>query len=165
MAKKISNRPLSATPLKGIESHVIECNPQMFAMWLNDMVELLNYTNRVAIDLYNENLETRRQVECALVELETIKANIADNVQTVQTYEDRLKFIEGLFGGADGMLKNVEDKVDWLYERIPFPVADTPRHWKFAGGEITKLNMEDRGEYPADIYYPIKKLFDTKANK
>lgn len=162
---KISQRPLSATPLKGITTDTIKCNPEMFAMWLNDMVEVLNYTNKVAIDLYNENLETRKKVECAMIEINKIKQDITNNIQTVQTYEDRLAFIERQIGGSGGMMTVIEDKVNFLQDLIPMPIADIPKDWKLAGGSITKLNEEDRGPNPADIYYPIKKLFDTKANK
>lgn len=139
MGKRTIQRPLSYTPMKGFEAHVIQCNPEMFTAMLNDLVALLNYTNKVAIDNYNEMLETRKKVDCVMVELQAIKDSIKDNVHTVQSYEDRLKFLEGQLGGSGGMMNNLEAKITYLESLIPMPLADIPKTWKISGGDITKL--------------------------
>ena len=129
-----STKPISFTPLSGIDSNTIECNPQMFAMWLNDLVETFNYVHEILVGLHNENLETRRRLDCMAVDLEALKKEVHGEGKGIAQYESRIQFLERQLNGSSGMMSVVEAKVDDIINRLPGAIADLPADWRFAGG-------------------------------
>lgn len=134
-----NTKPISFTPLSGIDSNTIECNPQMFAMWLNDLVETFNYVHEILVGLHNENLETRRRLDCMAVDLEELKKEVHGEGKGLAQYESRIQFLERQLNGSSGMMSVVEAKVDDIINRLPGAIADLPADWRFAGGDITSL--------------------------
>lgn len=150
MAKTKSYRPISHTPIKGISTNTIQCNPEMFAMWLNDMAELLNYTNEISVGLHNEFLEVRKKLDCALVDIKELKELLSDENKNKNRHEARISFLERQLAGSGGMITVVEGKLDNLLNRLPGALADLPEDWQFAGGSpavISKFMGNSDGSF------------------
>ena len=155
------SRPLTPTPIRPISSKTIECDPVGFANWLNDLADLLNYTNQLTIDNWNLNRELLRRVECLEVEVEDIKAQIIVINNTLVDHESRIVWLEDQFSAVDGIIGMVNLRLDWIYNRLPFAVGNVPPNWTFAGGNVSLIHSDisDAGDI-----YQIVNLVDDKVN-
>ena len=155
------SRPLTPTPIRAIGSKTIECDPVGFADWLNDLADLLNYTNKLTVDNYNTNKDLLVRVECLEHEVEVIKDRLTAIDLRLDNHESRIIWIENQFSSVDGLIGMVNARLDWIYNRLPFAVGNVPPNWTFAGGDRTLIHNDiaDGGDI-----YQIVNLVDDKVN-
>lgn len=152
------SRPLIPTPIRPITSKTIECDPVGFANWLNDLADLVNYTNKLTIDNYNTNRDLKHRVELAEYKIETLENEVADINQTLITHDSRITWLEEQLSSVDGIIGMVNLRLDWIYNRLPFAVGNVPDNWTFAGGDVTLINpgIADDG----DVYQMLNLVDD-----
>ena len=155
------SRPLTPTPIRPISSKTIECDPVGFANWLNDLADLLNYTNQLTIDNWNLNRELLRRVECLEVEVEEIKERLVLVESRLDSHEERIIWLEDQFSAVDGIFGMVNLRLDWIFNRLPFAVGNVPPNWTFAGGDVSLIHTDIADD--GDIYQ-IVNLVDDKVN-
>ncbi len=153
------SQPLTATPVRPISSKTIECDPVGFANWLNDLADLVNYTNKLTIDNWNLNQDLLVRVECLEFEVEAIKIRL-DGIDTrLDGHELRIVWLENQFSAVDGIIGMVNTRLDWIYNHLPFAVGNVPPNWTFAGGNVSLIHSDiaDAGDI-----YQIVNLVDDK---
>ena len=155
------SRPLTPTPIRAIGSKTIECDPVGFADWLNDLADLLNYTNKLTVDNYNTNKDLLVRVECLEHEVEVIKDRLTAIDLRLDNHESRIVWIENQFSSVDGLIGMVNTRLDWIYNRLPFAVGNVPPNWTFAGGDVNLIHSDIADD--GDIYQ-IVNLVDDKVN-
>ena len=153
--------PLTPTPIRAIGSKTIECDPVGFANWLNDLADLVNYTNKLTVDNYNTNKDLLVRVECLEHEVEVIKDRLTAIDLRLDNHESRIIWIENQFSSVDGLIGMVNTRLDWIYNRLPFAVGNVPPNWTFAGGDRTLIHNDIADD--GDIYQ-IVNLVDDKVN-
>lgn len=116
------SRPLTPTPIRPISSKTIECDPVGFAQWLNDLADLLNYTNRITIKNYNDIRDLERRVECLEYKVEDLEIRVT-------ALEKCCKF---------------------LRDHLPFNMDTPPPNWTFAGGDLSVIHQDISND--GDIY-------------
>lgn len=153
------SQPLTPTPIRHISSKTIECDPVGFANWLNDLADLVNYTNKLTIDNWNLNQDLLVRVECLEFEVEAIKIRL-DGIDTrLDGHELRIVWLENQFSAVDGIIGMVNLRLDWIYNHLPFAVGNVPPNWTFAGGNVSLIHSDiaDAGDI-----YQIVNLVDDK---
>lgn len=155
------SRPLTPTPIRAIGSKTIECDPVGFADWLNDLADLLNYTNEISIENYNTNQDLKVRVECLESEVVLIKDRLDAAEGRLDDHESRILWLEGQFSAVDGIIGMLNLRIDWIYNHLPFAVGNVPPNWTFAGGDKTLIHSDIADD--GDIYQ-IVNLVDDKIN-
>ena len=154
-------RPISPTPIRPISSKTIECNPVELAMWLNDLADLVNYTNKLSVDNYNVNQDLLVRVECIENDIVNIKQDIVEINNEITNLDSRVDWLETQFSSVNGIFNELLSRLDWIYNHLPFALGNEPANWTFAGGNKTLIHTDiaDAGDI-----YQIVNLVDDKVN-
>lgn len=155
------SRPLTPTPIRPIDSKTIECDPVGFAMWLNELADLQNYTNNLTIDNYNTNRELMRRVDCIEVDIREIREDIVTINNTLNEHSLSINWLEEQVNGFNGILGMINLRLDWIYSHLPFAVGNVPNNWTFAGGDVTLIHSDIADD--GDVYQMLN-LVNDKIN-
>ena len=146
-------KPLTPTPIPYINSRTIECDLKGFTDWLNDMADLLNYTNKLAVENWNLTQDLKTRVECLEEKVETIEGQIIEIFDRLKDHESRLKSVELAIGpiitdinNISGNIQNIMTSLldlNWLLSIMPYNKINIPASFKIAVGNINVMSANN----------------------
>ena len=113
-------------PIPYINSKTIECDPVAFANWLNELVDKVNYHDLKLTELIKK--------------VEKLTSEVACLDEKVKEIENRVKVLEEFLNGTNNIFKELNDRIDWIYNHLPSGTGNIPDDWKFGMGNINVMS-------------------------
>ena len=119
--------------IQPINQQTIECDLRTFTLWLNKVVDQVNYLTNVYDDL-KVKVESNTNRIC---ELETRMDRVEERVTRLEECCEEVKAVLGDLTNINQALNMINGRIDFLYDLLPVPYGMLPaKGWKFSMGNI-----------------------------
>lgn len=135
----------SNTELQHINQNDIECDLRHFTIWLNDLVDQVNWLTNVYTKLQKQVAENTEDIRLIKLRLDALEASLRALTERVDNIEQRVYNIE--HSGTSGVIDMINGRVDMLYGWLPIPYGMIDaKGWKFAMGNISAMSTTESPE-------------------
>ena len=127
-------------PIPYINSKTIECDPVAFANWLNGLVDKVNYHDLKLTELIKKVEKLTYEVACLDEKVKELEKRLKVVEDKIKEIENRVKVLEEFLNGTNNIFKELNDRIDWIYNHLPSGTGNIPDDWKFGMGNINVMS-------------------------
>lgn len=127
-------------PIPHITTKTIECDVVAFANWLNDIADKVNYHDLKLVELIKKVEKLTSELACLEERVNEIDNRLKVVEEKLRDLETRIQHLEEFLNGTNNIFKEINDRINWIYDHLPSGTGNIPDNWKFGMGNINVMS-------------------------